>query len=108
MSDTLKTKEKIILYVTMQTEQFCIQEKLSCSAASVCEDLSISRSLASQYLNDLTNEEKLIKIISRPVFFLHKETIEAYFDISITQYQFEDIDGWLQLVMPQQMNFIKC
>lgn len=98
MSDTLKTKEKIILYVTMQTEQFCIQEKLSCSAASVCEDLSISRSLASQYLNDLTNEEKLIKIISRPVFFLHKETIEAYFDISITQYQFEDIDEFHQML----------
>lgn len=26
MSDTLRQKKKIILYVTMQTEQFCIQE----------------------------------------------------------------------------------
>ena len=84
MSDSLKTKERIILYVTMQTEQFCIQEKLLCSAARVCEELSISRSLASQYLNELTNESKLIKVISRPVFFLHKETIETYFAVSYT------------------------
>lgn len=98
MSDSLKTKERIILYVTMQTEQFCIQEKLLCSAARVCEELSISRSLASQYLNELTNESKLIKVISRPVFFLHKETIETYFDISVIQYQFDDVDEFNQML----------
>ena len=64
-----KTIEAIHQIVITCSKQYCEQGVLTCTAQSVKEQLYISRSLASFYLNHLTKEGKIIKIISRPVYF---------------------------------------
>ena len=58
------------------------------STTSIAEALSISRNLASQYLNDLVRSGTAIKAGSRPVYYFHRRDIERYLQTRI------DILSW--------------
>ena len=58
----------------------------------ISKELHISRTLTSQYLNELYKEKKLIKIISRPVLYVSAKSISSKFNIKINEFTFEDID----------------
>lgn len=62
------------------------------TTGEIAEQLHISRTLASQYLNELNKEKKVIKIITRPVIYIPVQSFERQFDIHIKEYVFEDID----------------
>lgn len=44
----------------------------------IAEKLKLRRNVVSHYLNLLVTEDKVIKIKSRPVYFLHKEVMDEY------------------------------
>lgn len=58
------------------------------STISIADGFHISRSLASQYLNSLYREGKVIKIDSRPVYYIHRSSFERDFDLSVNNLSF--------------------
>ena len=72
----VKTKKEVLRYVQSKTHAQSQQTLAQITAYEVSKELSISRALASQYLNELTKEGAVIKINSRPVYFLDRKTLE--------------------------------
>lgn len=100
----LTSKQEIYEYVIENTKEFCKTHSSSVNTNIIGEKFSVSRSLASQYLNDLFKENLLIKISSRPVLFLDKKTIENTFDISIKENEFYSIDELIELLDERKLN----
>ncbi len=68
------------------------------STTAIANDFHISRSLASQYLNSLYREGKVIKIDTRPVYYFARSTLENDFDILFMETSFvstEDLKNYL-------------
>lgn len=61
---------------------------------SIADYLHISRTLASQYVNDLHKKGNIIKIISRPVLYVSQEKLERELNFHVQQYEFADIDEY--------------
>lgn len=62
------------------------------TAAYIANELKISRNLASQYLNEYVKEDKIIKIVSRPVYFYIKDYIEEKYQIKLESSTFKSFD----------------
>lgn len=71
----MNTKQEILEYIAKETQKLDLSSMTPFVASSVCERLCISRNLASQYLNEGFKEGHLLKISTRPVYFLDKEVI---------------------------------
>lgn len=87
----VKTKQEILDYLAAKAKAFQMDQVDSSTAIEISKTLNISRSLASQYLNELVKESKLIKINSRPVYFLHKKGIEVQVEKEIRQSEFSGL-----------------
>ena len=66
------TKQEILNFLSIKTKQFIQMKYSECDTSAISNFLCLSRSLTSQYLNELVKEELLIKIQERPVIFLNK------------------------------------
>lgn len=87
-------RDEILAYVKKQSERYNTQNINSCTATAISEELSISRSLASHYLNELVEQGVLLKILSRPVFFLHTQTLEENYGVVIDEPDFLSLDAF--------------
>jgi len=74
------SKEKIIKYLREETNSFDGKSIEKFTTSYISEELHLSRSLVSLYLNELYNQKDLIKITTRPVY---------YFDKNILEYKYE-------------------
>lgn len=83
MQDT--TKHEIQQYLKDISSDFRQEEIARFSTQSISAALNISRNLASQYLNTLNKEGKLIKINTRPVYFIDKSVLETSYHIKIKE-----------------------
>ena len=45
--------------------------------------LNISRSLTSQYLNELVKDERIIKISTRPVYYMDRSVLERKYQLEL-------------------------
>lgn len=70
------TRTEILQYLIRQTQIMDFNCFDPFTAKSISDFLNISRNLASQYLNQFVKEDWVIKINCRPVYFLHRETLE--------------------------------
>lgn len=85
------TREEIYSYLEKITRNFPrnfnIRDFRRHTANDISEALNISRNLASQYLNELVKEKRVIKVNSRPVYFFHKKNVErstqTVFDVCV-------------------------
>ena len=69
------------------------------TASSISDEMHISRSLASQYLNELVKEKSVMKINSRPVYFLHRQKMEELYQTTFQDDDFYDLEEVKQYVM---------
>lgn len=83
------TKELILHYICDLTQDFDFTQVKHFTAKSISDEMHISRSLASQYLNELVKEKLIMKVNSRPVYFLHRKKMEELFKIT---FQEDDLD----------------
>lgn len=70
-------------------------ESLDCekfTASYIANKLNISRNVTSQYLNEYVKEGKIIKIVSRPVFFYKKDYIEEKYNLKLSGSEFKSFD----------------
>lgn len=81
------TKDLILECICDLTDHFDFTQVSAFTASAISSQLHISRSLASQYLNELVKEKVVMKINSRPVYFLHRKKME---EIYKTEFQVED------------------
>ena len=96
--ESAKTKDEIYKYVCLKTENYVNTQKLECTANSVADSLFVSRSLSSLYLNELFKEGLVIKIISRPVFYLDRKLLENKLKIRFIKNIFEDVDEFRNFI----------
>lgn len=80
----VKTKKEVLRYVQSKTHAQGQQTLTQTTAYEVSKELNISRALASQYLNELTKEGAVIKINSRPAYFLDRKTLEEAHGVSLS------------------------
>lgn len=86
------------------------QDDLNQSANSVyiSEQLNLSRNLVSQYLNELFNEHKLIKINTRPVIFYDIEEVERSKNIKLETFEFKSLAEFKNsLILTEERDFEK-
>lgn len=85
-------KQKILAYLANQTAFFDPKNVSDIfTATHIANEFGIKRNTASLYLNTLVNNQQVIKINSRPVYFLHKEAFENQF-FPISEYQYPSIN----------------
>lgn len=70
-------KDEILHYLDKETKTVNLEElDDKFTAGGIARALNAKRNTVSLYLNQLTNEEKLVKIETRPVHFLHRTSFE--------------------------------
>ena len=70
-------KDEILHYLDKETKTVNLEElDDKYTAGGIAKALNAKRNTVSLYLNQLTNEEKLVKIETRPVHFLHRASFE--------------------------------
>lgn len=92
------TRAEVLEYLAALTDEFDEQNMQYFTAQSISSRLNISRNLASQYLNDLVKDSSAIKIVSRPVLFFHKKTIERKYHQKINMNVFRTLVDLLDIL----------
>lgn len=72
------------------------------STIAIADGFHISRSLASQYLNSLFREGKIVKIDSRPVYYISRFVFERDFDIILNSLSFSSLDEAKEYLLNQK------
>jgi len=85
------SREKVAELVARLTRVHGFDEPELFQASSVAGELNISRSLASSYLNSLTEEGVLVKVETRPTLFFDRGELERRLGMPITQYSFVSV-----------------
>ena len=62
------------------------------TTASITDSLAISRSLASQYLNELVRAGLVVKAGARPVCYFHRRSLERFFQSRIERSTYPSVE----------------
>ncbi|MEG0365188.1 MAG: PRD domain-containing protein [Coprobacillus sp.] len=95
----ISTKDLILNYLSDLTENFDFTQAYHFTAQSMSDEMHISRSLASQYLNELVKEKVVMKVNSRPVYFLHRKKMEELYQTIFQDEDFYDLEEVKQYVV---------
>lgn len=98
------TKIDILTLIEKLTKSFDEAAIRMCTAHHVNDALNISRNLASQYMNALYKDGYFIKINTRPVYFLHKETVETFCNTKAMPDSFLSLEEFLSFVNNRRRN----
>lgn len=98
----ITTRDEINDCVRKLSEQYDGNHMEMYSANFFADALRISRSLASQYLNELFKDGYLIKIVTRPVLFLTKKTLEQKFSIAFLNNTFLSVEEFQKFIVEYQ------
>lgn len=104
-------EKEIRNFVIEYTKNFCRTQKVVYDTSGISRVVNISRTLASQYLNRMVKSGELIKIISRPVYYLERKTIENYFRIQVntdTFYSLEELTELFDKKLLAQKGFVEA
>lgn len=87
-------KDDILKYLEVKTESFIKgNENEDYTANKISEVFKVKRNTVSHYINQMVEEGQVIKINTRPVYFLHRGKFEeSYFKVSRNIYSsFEEL-----------------
>lgn len=88
----MSTKLQIYEYLKKKTTSFNANEIEYYTTSAISDNLSISRSLTSQYLNELCKEESLIKVNTRPVYYFDKKALENKYQCQFRETEFYNMN----------------
>lgn len=75
---TSGTKQELLEHLDRLTRAATPETVGSFTTMQIAADINVSRSLASQYLNELVRDGLIVKVNSRPVIYLHKTAFERF------------------------------
>jgi sigma-54 dependent transcriptional regulator of gfr operon len=89
------TKEQIRSYLVKETRELDYKRAERFTTTYIANALHLSRTIVSQYLNELVNENIVLKIKSRPVYFVDIFVLENAYSMKIEDQDFLDIEDLL-------------
>lgn len=92
------TKDEVQEHIARISQELDGKSMDRYTAQEIGFELSISRSLASQYLNELVQDGLVIKVISRPVYFIHRRTIEQKYGRKLTVDSYRTVEELMCLL----------
>ena len=98
----MNTKEQLEQYLKEITLHFDINDMSGFCTTSISQERNLSRTLTSQYLNELYKEGKIIKISSRPVYYLSLAGLKQRLNSPITQTDFLNIAEFIDFLTKQK------
>ena len=75
------SKERVYDILDSSTRKHDVRDASYFQASSIADALHISRSLASQYMNELVGDGLLVKVASRPALFYSRSALESNFGV---------------------------
>lgn len=88
MPTTAGTKQELLAYLDKMTREVDAATSCQLTTARIAADNNVSRSLASQYLNELVRDGLVIKINSRPVVYLHKSVFAHHLQATLEKSEY--------------------
>lgn len=102
------SKEQVYEYLEQITKEFDFEHLTRYTTLDICNKLNMSRSLVSLYLNELVKEDTVIKISSRPVYYLNRAGLERKFHIQLAQNEYlgiQELSGEIKSNIPEEKDF---
>lgn len=98
----VQTKQEVLDDIRNETKIFRIGRMEYLSANGIGKKKNISRTLVSQYLNELFKEGLLVKVNSRPVYFLHKEMLELRYGVILSGNLYYSLNDLMEELLQTQ------
>lgn len=96
------TKQQLEQYLYDITRTLDVSNMSVFCTTSICQALYISRTLTSQYLNELNKEHKVAKITSRPVYYLSSKALEELLNTTFVQLDFLSIEEFIDFLTKEK------
>lgn len=91
----MKIKEKVHMNLEELSEKAIANGSKGVTAQEIADILSVQRNVVSQYLNELCREGQAIKINTRPVYFVHSNSMVSNAEIEVDN---EKKDPFIKLI----------
>ena len=92
------TKDEILRHLDKITRELGPNSVNVFTTARIASDCTVSRNLASQYLNELVRDGLVVKVNARPVLFLHRRGLERYLQTTLDQSEYASMRELLSTV----------
>lgn len=92
----VETKQELLDHLDKITREAKFDSLEPFTTARIAADINVSRTLASQYVNELVREGLAVKIGSRPVVYLHKATFERYLQATLDSCEYPSLAAALK------------
>ena len=103
------TKAEVLERLDRLTRDLDADNIRTFTTANIASECHVSRSLASQYLNELVRQGLAIKVNARPVIFLHRHAAERFFRRKFDKFEFATMQELLETVgMDEAHDFDKA
>lgn len=91
-----ETKREILAHLDKMTREATPATVASFTTTRIAADVNVSRSLASQYLNELVRDNLIVKVNTRPVIYLHKSAFERYLQVPLAASEYASMEALLR------------
>ena len=88
----VSTKQELSNYLKSISNKINFDNLDPFTTSSISMTLNISRSVTSQYLNELVKENKVIKISSRPVYYIEKDSLEKIYCLELNESEYLSVN----------------
>ncbi len=92
-----ETRRDLYSYLDFQTREFDPSRLERFATQNIADAIAVSRNLASQYLNDLVREGLVVKVGNRPVYYLHRHSLERYLQVRLDRTSYDSVEELLDL-----------
>lgn len=96
------TKTEILNALDKMTREMDLCTVGVFTTAKIAAECHVSRSLASQYLNELVRQGEVVKVNARPVLYLHRHAAERYFRHKLEKAEYASVDELLVVANMEQ------
>lgn len=89
-------RDRILEHLEALTSAVSLDDLARLSTSDIAETLIISRSLASQYLNDLVRAGLVVKVAGRPVRYFHRCAFQKRFQVKLSASEYASLADLIQ------------
>lgn len=89
-------RDRILEHLETLTSTVSLDDLARLSTSDIAEALIISRSLASQYLNDLVRAGLVVKVAGRPVRYFHRRAFQKRFQAKLSASEYASLADLVQ------------
>jgi len=89
-------RDRILEHLEALTSAVSLDDLVRLSTSDIAETLIISRSLASQYLNDLVRAGLVVKVAGRPVRYFHRRAFQKRFQVKLSASEYASLADLIQ------------